>query len=106
MRTKPWPSSLVAVILMRNWHQPGVAANMTLDEINNSSKAEDKHGCPLRVVRTLQHKTVEIHRPTLVTLTEEDYRLILRYVSIEGQDQPRPKHTSSLTYCCYLGQSQ
>ncbi len=37
-------AAIVAVILMRNWHRPGVAANMTLDEFNNSSTAVDGGG--------------------------------------------------------------
>ncbi len=73
-------ASLVALIIMRNWQRAGVAINVSLDEFQRATKDEDTFGRALRVVRNVQHKTTAVHGPALLTLKEEDYRLVLKYV--------------------------
>ncbi len=74
-------AALAALIVMRNWQRVGVAANMSLEEFKAARKEVDQHGRALRIVRTMHHKTAGTHGPALVTIIEEDYRLILKYVT-------------------------
>ncbi len=74
-------AALAALVVMWNWQRAGVAANMTLAEFRAAGKEDDKQGRALRIVRTMHHKTTGSHGPALVTITEEDYRLIFKYVT-------------------------
>ncbi len=72
---------LAALVVVQNWQGAGVAANMTLAEFRAARKEDDKQGRALCIVHTMHHKTTWSHGSAPVTITKEDYQLILKYVT-------------------------
>lgn len=87
---------LFAQILIDNANRPGVLSCMTMEEFNNMHEKGDRY-----VISVMKHKTVHIHGPALIVLSEKLKAWLILFVKMM---RPHVTSTSDLVFLTWNGQ--